>query len=232
VQSKLVDANPGTSTFADAALGVGSSVTDPLTGVLIRTTSVGPAGAMVLIQFPGGDSEAPSAPGWLPATPTESYVRLNRSAATDNVGVTGYRVYRDGVQVGTTTELTYVDVGLAPLTTYQYEIRAYDASTNLGPGVSGAVRTAGPAGLQPPTVPTSLKVTVQNGRQVRLTWKASSDDTGVAVYEVLRNGVEVGETRATFYVDRPGRGRFTYRVRARDVDGNLSPLSAAVAVTL
>jgi cellulose 1,4-beta-cellobiosidase len=203
-----------------------------MTGVLIRTTTVGPAGAMVLIQFPGGDSEAPTAPGWLPATPTESYVRLNWSAATDNVGVTGYRIYRDGVQVGTTSELTYLDPALAQLTTYQYEIRAFDAATNLGPAVSGAVTTTGTPRLHPPTMPTSLKVMVQNGRQIRLTWRASTDDTGVAAYEVLRNGVEVGETRGTSYVDRPGRGRFTYRVRARDVDGNVSAPSAPVAVTL
>jgi cellulose 1,4-beta-cellobiosidase len=187
---------------------------------------------MVLIQCPGGDTQAPPAPGWLPATPTSHYVRLNWSAATDNVGVTGYRIYRDGVQVGTTSELTYLDPGLAPLTTYQYEIRAHDAATNLGPGVSSAVTTTAVAGSGSPTVPAALKVTVQTGRQVRLTWKASTDDTGVAAYEVLRNGVKVGETRATSYVDRPGRGRFTYRVRARDVDGNLSGLSAPVAITL
>jgi hypothetical protein len=230
VQSKLVDANPGTSTFSDAALGVGSSVTDPLSSVSITTTSVGPAGAMVLIQFPGGDSVPPSAPGWLPATPTSQYVRLNWSAASDNVGVTGYRVYRNGVQVGTTTELTYLDPGLAPLTTYQYEIRAYDAATNVGPAASSSVTTTALAGAGSPSVPL-LRATVQSGRQVRLTWKASTDDTGVAGYEVVRNGVKVGETRATSYLDRPGRGRFTYRVRARDVDGNLSDLSAPVAIT-
>jgi chitodextrinase len=231
VQSKLVDANPATSTFTDAALGVGSTVSDPLTGVSITTTSVGPAGAMVLIQFPGGDTQAPTAPGWLPATPTASYVRLNWSAATDNVGVTGYRVYRNGVQVGTTSELTYVDPDRAPLTTYSYEIRAYDAATNLGPAAVGTVTTGAPQGVGP-AVPASLRATVQSGRQVRLTWNASTDDVGVAAYEVFRNGRKLGEAAATSYVDRPGRGRFTYRVRARDTDGNVSQLSVAVTVTV
>ena len=145
VQSKLVDANPGTSTFSDAALALGQSVTDPLTGVSITTTGVGPAGATVLVQFPGGDGQPPTAPGWLPATPTASYVRLNWSAATDNVGVLGYRLYRDGVLVGTTPELTYLDTSVAPVTTYQYEVRAYDAATNVGPAASGAVTTGGGA---------------------------------------------------------------------------------------
>ena len=232
VQSKLVDANPGTSTFADAALAFGQSVTDPLSGVTITTTGVGPAGATVAIVFPGGDVDPPSAPGWLPATPTATYSRLNWSAASDNVGVTGYRIYRDGAQVGTTTELTYLDPDLAPLTTYQYEIRAYDAATNLGPAVAGAVTTGALGGGVAPAVPASLRATVQSGRQVRLTWKPSTDDGGVVAYEVFRNGARVGETPTASYVDRPGRGRFTYRVRARDADGNVSTLSLPVTVTL
>ena len=62
VQSKLVDANPATTSFSDAALGVGQTLTDPLTGVSVSTLSVGPSGATVSIQFAGGDTQAPSAP--------------------------------------------------------------------------------------------------------------------------------------------------------------------------
>jgi hypothetical protein len=52
VQSKLVDANPATASFLDAALAVGQTVTDPTTGTSITTLSVGPAGALVSIQGP------------------------------------------------------------------------------------------------------------------------------------------------------------------------------------
>jgi hypothetical protein len=232
VQSKLVDANPGTSSFSDAALAVGQSVTDPLTGVTITTTGVGPAGATVSVVFPGGDLEPPSAPGWLPATPTATYVRLNWTAATDNVGVAGYRVYRDGALVGSTSELTYVDAGLAASTTYQYEVRAYDTTVNVGPAASSSVTTTAPVGAGVPSMPAELKARVQNGRWVRLTWKASTDDVGVVGYDVFRNGARIGSTSATFMVDRPGRGRFTYRVRARDAEGNVSNLSLPVTVTL
>jgi hypothetical protein len=230
VQSKLVDANPATTTFADAALGVGKTVIDPLTGVSLTTVSVGPAGATVLVQFPGGDAEAPSAPGWLPATPTATYVRVNWTAATDNVAVAGYRVYRDGNLVGTTTELTYMDVGVVPQATYQYEIRAYDGATNVGPAASGAVTTSAQGDLRP-AVPTSLRATrARGGREVRLSWSPSSDDVRVVGYEIFRNGRQIGSTSGTSYVDRPGRGRLVYRVRARDGDGNVSPLSAAAIV--
>jgi len=232
VQSKLVDANPATSSFSDAALAVGQSVTDPLTGVTMTTTGVGPAGATVSIVFPGGDLEAPSAPGWLPATPTANYVRLNWTAATDNVGVAGYRVYREGALVGSTSELGYVDVGLAASTTYQYEVRAYDTTVNVGPAAASSVTTTAPVGAGVPSMPAALKATVQSGRSVRLTWRASTDDVGVVGYDVFRNGAKIGSTTATFMVDRPGRGRFTYRVRARDADGNVSTLSLPVTVTL
>jgi hypothetical protein len=232
VQSKLVDANPGTPSFSDAALAVGQSVTDPLTGVVVTTTGVSPAGATVSIVFPGGDLEPPSAPGWLPATPTANYVRLNWTAATDNVGVAGYRVYRDGNLVGSTGELTYVDAGLAAATTYQYEVRAYDTAVNVGPGASSTVTTTASELVGIPSMPAELRATVQSRRSVRLTWRASTDDVGVVGYDVFRNGAKIGSTTATFMVDRPGRGRFTYRVRARDADGNVSKLSLPVTVTL
>ncbi len=50
--------------------------------------------------------------------------------STDNVGVTGYRIYRDGTQVGTTANTTYQDMGLSPSTTYTYTVSAYDAANN------------------------------------------------------------------------------------------------------
>src|SRR5699024_6251467 len=50
-----------------------------------------------------GDSIAPSKPTNLSATATEDSVSLNWTAATDNVGVTGYKIYRDGEEIDTTT---------------------------------------------------------------------------------------------------------------------------------
>jgi chitodextrinase len=230
VQSKLVDANPGSATFSDAALGVGQSVTDPLTRVSITTLSVGPAGASVSIQF-GTDSQAPSAPGSLSATPASSTsVQLSWTAATDNVGVAGYKVYRGGALVGTTSALSYLDSGLQPQTTYSYEVRAYDAAGNVGPAASASATTPG-VDATPPSTPNGLQATVQKGRKVALSWNASTDNVGVAGYDVLRNGVRISQPSGTSYTDRPGRGTFTYQVRARDAAGNLSGLSGGITVT-
>jgi chitodextrinase len=230
VQSKLVDANPSTSSFSDAALGVGQTVSDPLTGVSITTLSVGPAGASVSVQF-GADTQVPSAPGSLSATPTSgTSVQLTWTAATDNVGVTGYRVYRGGALVGSTTALSYLDTGLQPQTPYTYEVRAYDAAGNVGPAAAAGATTPG-ADTASPSVPTGLKATVQKGRKVLLTWNASNDNVGVVGYDVVRNGVQVAGPAGMSYTDRPGRGTFTYQVRARDAAGNVSSLSAGVTAT-
>lgn len=58
VQSKLLDANPTTSSFLDSALGVGQTVVDPSTGISITTLSVGLVGALVSIQDPA-DPQGP-----------------------------------------------------------------------------------------------------------------------------------------------------------------------------
>ncbi len=230
VQSKLVDANPSTSSFSDAALALGQAVTDPLTNVSITTLSVGPAGASVSIQFVA-DTEMPSAPGLLSATPSSSTaVQLSWAAATDNVGVAGYRVYRGGSLIGTTSALSYLDSGLQPQTQYPYEVRAYDAVGNIGLAASASATTPG-ADTASPSVPTGLKAAVQKGRKVALSWNASNDNVGVVGYDVYRNGVKVAGPPGTSYSDRPGRGTFAYQVRARDAAGNISGLSAPVTVT-
>ncbi len=58
-------------------------------------------------------------------------IRVTWSAASDNVGVTGYRIFRDGSQIATVTATTYDDSGLTPSTTYRYEVAAFDAAGNL-----------------------------------------------------------------------------------------------------
>jgi hypothetical protein len=55
------------------------------------------------------------------------------TASGDNVGVTGYKIFRNGVQIGVTATTACVDTGLAPNTTYSYAVSAYDAAGNESP---------------------------------------------------------------------------------------------------
>ncbi len=78
------------------------------------------------------DTQAPSTPTNLAVTAvTTNTVSLSWNASTDNVGVTGYNVFRDATNIGTVTSTTYQDTGLAEGTTYQYTVSATDAAGNI-----------------------------------------------------------------------------------------------------
>jgi peptidoglycan hydrolase-like protein with peptidoglycan-binding domain len=87
----------------------------------------------------GPDSTAPSIPLNLAATAVSaSQVDLTWTASTDPTvvgkttsGVTGYRVFRGGTQVGTPTTNSYSDTGLSASTQYMYTVKAVDAVGNL-----------------------------------------------------------------------------------------------------
>ncbi len=97
-----------------------------------------------------GDTQAPSTPAGLTAGPaTATSVPLTWGAATDNVGVTGYDVLRNGTAVATSATTSYTDTGLTPNTSYTYAVRARDAAGNLSPASTPiTVKTAaGSAGF-------------------------------------------------------------------------------------
>lgn len=79
---------------------------------------------------PDIDLDPPTAPPNLGWSATTNSVTLTWDAATDDVGVTGYRVYRDGVRIATVTTLTYTDTGRASNTEYAYHVTAIDARFN------------------------------------------------------------------------------------------------------
>ena len=77
------------------------------------------------------DLTAPTVPENLSAVPVDDYtIRLSWAASSDHVGVTGYTVFRNGVEVGLVQDLVLRDEGLSPGTAYTYEIDAFDAAGN------------------------------------------------------------------------------------------------------
>ena len=83
----------------------------------------------------------------LTATATSSsQVNLTWTASTDNVGVTGYRVFRNGMQKATTSATSYIDTGLTASTTYTYAVSAYDAAMNSAQSSSVGVITLAAGG--------------------------------------------------------------------------------------
>jgi chitodextrinase len=91
------------------------------------------------------DIEPPTAPTDLTATVISSTeIDLSWSASTDNVGVTGYIVYRNGKQIGTTANTSYQSTGLKASTNYTYRVTAYDAGGNRSPKSVAVTKTTQP----------------------------------------------------------------------------------------
>ncbi len=81
--------------------------------------------------FVGIDTTPPTPPTGLTATPVApSQIDLTWLPSIDDYELTGYHVWRDGVQIATTTALVYSDTGLTASTTYTYFITAYDHFAN------------------------------------------------------------------------------------------------------
>ncbi|WP_433513497.1 glycosyl hydrolase family 18 protein [Nonomuraea sp. CA-143628] len=146
----------------------------------------------------GTDTTAPSVPGNLRSTgTTSSSVSLAWDASTDNVGVTGYDVYRGSTQVTTVTGTSYTDSGLAAATSYTYTVRARDAAGNVSAaGNSVTATTSGGTGA--PGQPGTPSVTGTTASSIALSWGASSGTvTGYRVYEGSTVKATVTGTSAT-----------------------------------
>lgn len=110
------------------------------------------------IALGAADQTPPTAPTGLSATAHNASVALSWTAATDDIAVTGYTIYRwvdlgsavataPIVAIGTTAGTTYDDTTAANGTLYHYLVRATDDATNSGPRSNEASAT--PDGTPP-----------------------------------------------------------------------------------
>ena len=101
-----------------------------------------------------GDTTPPSTPGSLAVTGTTSNsVSLSWNASTDNVGVTGYAVSRNGTEIATATGTTFTDTGRAASTSYTYTVKARDAAGNTSGASNTVTATTQAGGGSGPGVP-------------------------------------------------------------------------------
>jgi chitodextrinase len=190
------------------------------------------------------DVQAPKAPTSVAATPLSSTaIDVQWTASTDDVAVVGYRIYRDGVVVGSTAGSSYSDTGLQPATTYAYLVAAFDAAGNLSPQSSPAATatTAGSAASGDAFAPTVAVTSPASGSIVRgaaVTVGASaSDNVGVVGVRFLIDGSSVGveDTAAPFSIawdtSSFADGAHQITARARDAAGNVAT-SAGVSVRI
>jgi hypothetical protein len=144
------------------------------------------------ITNPSGDTTAPSVPANLAGDGSSATrVQLTWSASTDDVGVTGYQVYRNSSPVGTTTGTSYADTGRSPATTYQYSVSAYDAAgNNSAPCTAIFVTTRSNAA--PVWVVGQQELTTNVGYSLVLTSVCSDADGDPLVFSVQSGALPTG----------------------------------------
>lgn len=167
------------------------------------------------------DTESPTKPRSLVAKPKKATrIRVAWNEATDNVAVAGYRVYRDGVEIGFTTDTYYVDNGLWPLTEYRYKVRAVDTAGNTSP--RSRIRSAETlADEVPPSRPKNASLTATSD-SITVDWDPATDNVAVSHYLVKSSGEVLTSTSETSFVYEGLEPDTLYHIalKAIDVFGN------------
>lgn len=196
------------------------------------------------------DTSKPSAPTGLVATATNTKtVTLTWTASRDNVGVTAYIVFRNGIEVGRSTSTSLTLSNQPASADLFFQVVAVDAAGNRSVKTAPATayvditKPSAPQGFwafqtydKSGQAPWAVMETQTPGPAlfVGLNWLASTDDHGVTAYAIYRDGVEVAVVPPTLgFWDRPTAGLAnqkvgvtnSYQVQAIDAAGNRSAKS-------
>lgn len=181
-----------------------------------------------------GDTEDPTTPTNVTASNIQTTsATISWTASTDNVGVTGYEVFEDGVSQGTTAGTSFGATGLSPATSYTYTVSAFDAAGNTSGLGSTSFTTQSAADTEDPTAPTNLTVGAVGDTTVDLSWTASTDNVGVTGYDVYEGANLAGTTSSTSFqvTGLTASTAYSFTVQAKDAAGNTSASSNSVNAT-
>ncbi len=199
-----------------------------------------PRTASVLAPTPSGpidENLPPTQPqrltGRLASAGAQDAVSLSWQASEDNLRVLGYNVYINNDYASTVFDTRYntnVDAG----STNQFYVVAFDAQSNFS--APSAPLTLPESGIdrpdQPPSKPSELAGFIDEGRGlVELTWRASTDDSAVAGYNVYRNDQYVATVFETRYQGSVESGEiYSFHIVAFDVTRNFSAASETLTL--
>jgi beta-glucanase (GH16 family)/fibronectin type 3 domain-containing protein len=198
------------------------------------------------------DTQPPTAPANLSVTAqTATSVSLSWTASTDNVGVTGYTVYRGTTAVGTLggTTTTYTDSSLTPGTTYSYTVVASDAAGNKSAASTGVSATT--AAAPPPQFadgsfeavnvgttyaydPTSANWTFANKAGVEVNgsaWNAAAAPDGKQAAFLQSNQGVGGSIKQSLSITTAGSYQISFSAAQRANYGT-APIAVAVDGTI
>ena len=176
------------------------------------------------------DVTPPSVPSGLIANAASStQINLSWTASTDNVTVTGYKIYRNSTQVATTAGTSFQDTGLTPSTSYSYSVSAYDAAgNNSAPSTAASATTQAPPDTTPPLISavTAASITSSDATVSWTTDEPADSQVEYGTTTAYGSSTTLDATRTTAH-SQPLSGlvsgtTYHFRVKSRDAAGNLA----------
>ena len=161
------------------------------------------------------DTSPPSIPAGLVADATSSTtVALSWNASADDVGVTGYDIFRNGQLLTSTAGRSFTDATVAANTTYAFQVRARDGAGNVS-ALSSAVNesTPGPTTTRTYTPVADARVSESSpgsnyGRSSELRAEGGSDPDFVSYLRFNVSGQTGTVFRATLRIFIPAKSGY------------------------
>lgn len=185
-----------------------------------------------------GTNAPDAAKGLIALTLSNTQIELDWSNnPSPNYNETAFEVYRSLSSGGPyifagqvpADNLIFTDNGLTPNVKYYYKVRAIN--NNGAAALSNEASTTTQSDNILPTAPANLKVVSTTTSTVSLMWDPSTDNVGIALYELYVNGIKTySTTQTSFNVGGlQSTQQFTFYVKAKDISGNYSPQSNQVS---
>jgi alpha-tubulin suppressor-like RCC1 family protein len=176
----------------------------------------------VLIGEGEEDTQPPSTPENLQAIPlSETSIKLQWSASTDDVGVVAYDVYKEGTLLGSTQGTTYTASGLLDDTVYGFSVKARDNAGLVSPEQTVSVKTL--------IMPWSIGITLnyQSQTEVDFTWRNLNENLRVNSVDIYNNDEFITTNYQGRYIlgGLSGNSNYKIKVRGKDSQGNVIAVS-------
>ena len=180
------------------------------------------------------DLIAPSKPNNLLATTVQpTRVEFAWNAATDNVAVSGYRIYKNNVLLAEISATSFLDDAVIANTSYTYSVVAYDAAGNTTASDSLLIATPLVTDTTAPSVPGNLRSTAITSSSISVAWNASTDNVAVTGYRVYRGTTLITTTSLLSYTHTgltPATA-YSLRIDAVDAAGNTASNSITLSTS-
>ena len=216
--------SPGTNSFNDTGLSPSTTYNYTISATDSHNNISGQSATKSVTTTAGSsDATAPSVPQSLSASAVSSSgINLSWTASTDNVGVTGYKIYRANTQIGTSATNSYSDSGLTASTAYSYTVSAYDAAGNNSAQSASASATTLALGSGSAIAPLTIQEALYPGDMTGSTYNGGGGIT--RTQDPLSVGIPLADSAGISSVSQlglSGTSMGQFRVLGRWPSGNI-----------